>query len=162
MRRFGSAFVSSIAFILLAASPASPQRGSAPIQTGTIDGILLKDGILVLRSLDTTRSSTVLERGPSWLRVVEIAPRTSAVPTRTAQFVGCYLVERGEWSDSLGAMTLSFATIPADVRLHWHYLSHWGRENDLVATDGSGAIVGHRVPPPFAVSEPGARKRAAE
>jgi hypothetical protein len=55
---------------------------------------------------------------------------------------GCYLVERGPWNDSTAASMLQRTVVPRDIRLHWQYLWHVGREQLLVATDADGRIPG--------------------
>lgn len=79
--------------------------------------------------------------------VQPIEPVKNHPPGPIDERVGCYTLERGEWSDSKfewdpRRMPLWF---PDTVRLHWQY--HWphGPEPYLVASDISGRIGGQRI-----------------
>ena len=71
-------------------------------------------------------------------------PTENHPPGPPDERVGCYGIERGQWSDSTAVLSLrrGARAVPADVRLHWQYLWHVGREDLLVATDIMGYVPG--------------------
>jgi hypothetical protein len=59
--------------------------------------------------------------------------------------VGCYSVDPGPWDNPTYAGSHPPELVPGDIRLHWQFAWHLGRERALVATDGTGHIPGPRT-----------------
>ena len=97
--------------------------------------------LLVLRTGPSAGDPAVglIGGSPAWrpIRPAENYPEMPPDPR-----AGCYAVERGEWDDPAIAAEPWWVPVPRDIRLHWQYAWHFGREKELIATDARGAVPG--------------------
>jgi hypothetical protein len=108
----------------------------ADLDVGTAPMLVLRHGI----SAGSPAFGLLMADEENGLR--RIAPEENHPPGDVPAAVGCYAVERGDWDDPVAGRSLAVAPVPEDIRLHWQYAWHLGRERVLVATRADGAVPG--------------------
>lgn len=98
---------------------------------------------IVVRTGPSPGSPALWLLGPIQVRAV--SPEENHPPGPVDDRVGCYTMERGPWDNERLAAGLGSVWVPDDLRLHWQYGWHHGRETLLVATDLLGRIHGERT-----------------
>lgn len=119
-----------------------------------VSGLFIHSTHVIEREPNTTPGPRafamyVVRTGPSpgtpaaWLidphGVTEVEAADNHPPGPVDERVGCYSVERGEWSDGRDRSRPPF-WFPSRLRLHWQYHWAYGRGPYLVATHARGHV----------------------